>query len=362
MNISKEDFAQAARTVALDAAHAESLWQELQRRAASTPATSATGGSRFDLAHLAYYFGAMIVLGAMGWFMSSAWEAFGGQGIFFIAAIYATIFATAGWRLWNSPQTYLRTPGGLLVTLAVGMMPLMIYGLERWLGWWPQDDPGNYENFHPFINGSWIVMELGTILAGAVALRFVRFPFLTAPVAFALWFLSMDLTPILFHRTNFDWDERRWVSLWFGLAMLVVALVVDVVRRWRAPDYGFWLSLFGLLAFWGALTSMDSHSEWGRLLYGLLNVALMGAGVIVNRRACVLFGALGVNIYLGHLAHEVFKDSLLFPFALSLLGLLIIAAGVLFQRRGAAWRAAILDRLPTGWRDYLPAARGGGAS
>ena len=148
MNISKEDFAEAARTVALDPTHAESLWQELQCRATANPAP-ATGGSRFDLAHVAYYFGAMIVLGAMGWFMSSAWEAFGGQGIFFIAAVYATIFATAGWRLWNGPQTYLRTPGGLLVTLAVGMMPLMIYGLERWMGWWPQDDPGSYENFHP---------------------------------------------------------------------------------------------------------------------------------------------------------------------------------------------------------------------
>ena len=193
-------------------------------------------------------------------------------------------------------------------------------------------------------------------------MRFVRFPFLTAPIAFALWFLSMDLTPIFFGHAEYTWDERRWVSLWFGLAMLAVALVVDVVRRWRAPDYGFWISLFGLLAFWGALTSMDSHSEWSALGYGLLNVALMGAGVIVNRRACVLFGAIGVNIYLGHLAHAVFKDSLLFPFALSGLGLLIIAAGILFQRRGAAWRAAILERLTTIRRDYLPAARAGGAS
>ena len=293
----------------------------------------------------------------MGWFMSNAWEAFGGEGIFFIAGVYALVFAAAGWKLWTHPQPNLRTPGGLLVTLAVGMMPLAIYGLERWFNWWPQNDPGDYANFHPYVNGSWIVMELGAVLAGAIALRFVRFPFLAAPVAFALWFLSMDLAPILSHRPEFTWDERKWVSLYFGLAMLAVALAVDVARRWRGPDYGFWLSLFGLLAFWGGLTSMDSSDERGKLVYGLINVALMMAGVVVNRRAGVVFGAIGVNIYIAHLAHDIFANSLLFPFALSFMGLVIIAGGVLYQRRSEQWRAAILGRLPAAWRQCLPANR-----
>ncbi len=349
MNISKENFDQAARSASLDAGQTETLWRELERRTTSHPASS-----RFDLAHLAYYFGAMVVLGAMGWFMSSAWEAFGGEGIFLIAAIYALVFAAGGWKLWNRPQAELRTPGGLLVTLAVGMMPLMIYGLERWLNWWPQADPGNYENFHPYVDGSWIVMELGTVLAGVVALRFVPFPFLTAPMAFALWFLSMDLTPILFHRPDYTWDERKWVSLYFGLGMLALAFAVDLRRRWRGPDYGFWLSLFGLMAFWGGLTSMDSNSETGKLLYCAINLVLMFAGVLVSRRASVLFGAIGVNIYLAHLAHEVFADSLLFPFVLSVLGLLVIAAGVVFQRRSERWRMGILARLPTHLRELLP--------
>jgi hypothetical protein len=40
-------------------------------------------------------------------------------------------------------------------------------------------------------------MEVGTVAAGLVALRYFRFPFLTAPIAFALWFMSMDLTPLI---------------------------------------------------------------------------------------------------------------------------------------------------------------------
>ena len=46
----------------------------------------------------------------------------------------------------------------------------------------------------------------------------------------------------------------------------------------------------------------------------------------------ILFGVLGVHIYLGHLAYEVFKDSILFPFALALLGLSVILVTVFAQR------------------------------
>jgi AhpC/TSA family len=61
------------------------------------------------------------------------------------------------------------------------------------------------------------------------------------------------------------------------------------------------------------------------------------------RRVYAVFGALGISIYLGHLADVVFKDSLLFPFALSLIGIAIIAAVFLSLCLGffptAAWAA-----------------------
>src|SRR5207244_2586927 len=146
----------------------------------------------------------LIVIGAMGWFMTEAWERFGGGGIFLIAVAYATGFVLAGRVLWKRERLI---PGGLLVTMAVCTTPLAIYGLERWIGIWPAEDPGPYTRFHPFIHASWLLMEAGTIAAGCVALRFVRFPFLTAPVAYALWYMSMDLTPLLFGRPGFSWDE-----------------------------------------------------------------------------------------------------------------------------------------------------------
>jgi len=161
--------------------------------------------------------------------------------------------------------------------------------------------------------------------------------------------MSMDLTPLIYGRSDFTWNQRLWVSLWFGLAFLVVSFLVD--RRTR-DDYAFWGYLFGTLAFWGGLSLMDSQSEVSKLLYCLINVVLMLISVLLDRRVFIVFGALGVFGYLGHLAYTVFKDSLLFPFALSALGLAIIWLGIYYQRYRTRIEGAIVALLPAGIRGF----------
>ena len=78
---------------------------------------------------------------------------------------------------------------------------------------------------------------------------------------------------------------------------------------------------------------MDSHSELGKLVYALINLGLIVCSLVLRRRTFLVFGALGLFGYLGHLAYRVFNDSLLFPFALSLLGIGIIYLGLQYQRR-----------------------------
>lgn len=344
MNVSRQDLEWAAAQGVISAQQADALWRVLEGRADIR--------GRFDLAHFAYYFGAMVVISAMGWFMTQAWERFGGGGIFLISLVYIACFTLAGRTLYFGQN--LRVPGGLLFTMAVWMTPLAIYGLERMTGIWPQQDPGTYRRYYEWVKGGWFLMEVGTILAGLVALRFVRFPFLTFPVAFALWFMSMDLTPLLYGRPDFSWNERLWVSLWFGLAMLLVAYLVD---RRTEEDFAFWGYLFGMLAFWCGLSLMESQSELAKLGYCLVNVVLMLLAVLLDRRVFLVFGALGVFGYLGHLSYTVFKDSLLFPFALSAIGIAIIALGVLYQRNQAPIERALVGALPGGVRAFLPKER-----
>jgi hypothetical protein len=154
----------------------------------------------------------------------------------------------------------------------------------------------------------------------------------------------MDLAPWFAGVDHFDFAMRRRVSIWFGFLVLAVAWIVDY--RSRDGDFAFWLHLFGLLAFWGGITSSDSATELGRAVYCLFNVGLLALAVILMRRAYAVFGALGICLYFGHLANVVFKNSLLFPFALSLIGIVVIAAGLLYHRKEQAIAAWLATHLP----------------
>lgn len=339
MRIKKETLAAAAGKGLLAEGQVEPLWSFLASR------------STFNFLYLAYFFGALLIIGAFSVFMVTAWEAYGGAAILALSLVYIAGLTGAGLRLWR--QAHLKTPGGLLVTAAVCIVPLALYALQRTLGVWSDDPPGTYREFHQWIRGGWIWMELGTLAAGALALWWIRFPFLTAPLAFVLWYISMDLTPILFG-PDYAWENRKWVSLCFGLVMLAGTFLID--RRTR-EDYAFWGYLFGLLAFWGGLTAMRSDSELGKAVYCLINLLLLALGVLLQRRAFLVFGAIGVFAYLGHLAWEVFEDWLLFPIALSALGMLIIWLAVLAQKHYAAIEARAERLIPAAWKRVLPSQR-----
>jgi hypothetical protein len=339
----RQDLQRAVAAGVIDAGRAEALWQFLADQ------SGADLRPRFDLVHVLWYAGALIVIGAMGLFTSLAFAALGGAVLAPIAAFYAVLFTAAGQRLW---QRGLPIPGGLLITIAVAMAPLLVYGIQDALGWWTHAEPANYRDFYVWIKASWLPMELATIAAGFVALRFWRFPFLVAPLAFALWFMSMDLVPWVFGEDWDSWEQRRIVSLWFGLAMLLVAWAVDLRAR---GDFAFWLHLFGLLAFWGGLTLLDSDSELAAAFYCLINLALLLLALFLQRRAYAVFGALGIAAYLHHLAYEVFADSLLYPFALSLIGVGVIAAGLFLHRHRAGLERALAERLPPTLRMLRPA-------
>ena len=208
------------------------------------------------------------------------------------------------------------------------------------------------------MNASWVYMEVATIAAAALALRFFPFPFIVMVASVALWFLSMDLALLLLHRQpaqiwEADWDFRRNVSMVFGVAMIAVAWAIDV--KWaRLGDFGFWLHLFGALTFWGALSS-GSGDAIGKAVYCAINVGLVALAVFLGRRVYAVVGAIGICAYLGYLAADAFKDVLAFSFALSAIGLAVIFAGVWLQRRQRAISAFLDAALPPALRALRPA-------
>jgi hypothetical protein len=305
-----------------------------QADGAEPPAAPVESRKGFNLVTVAYYFGAMLMITACAWFLGDKWEDLGSPGILGTVLVYMMV--AVGLGSWLRNKGFL-VGGALLITVAVCLVPLLTYTIEDILGVWPAAHPGGYENYYPWINGSWIVMELATIAAAAIALRFVRFGFLTAPIAFSFWFLSMDLAALIFRDANLSWESREWISVIVGLCTLWVGFGLDKLLHKpgepRSEDFAFWCYLFGMMAFWGGLTSMNSDSEIMRALYALLNIGFIGLAIKLRRTTFLVFGALGVHLYLGHLAYQVFQDSFFFPFVLALLGLSLILLTVWIQRQ-----------------------------
>jgi len=303
-------------------------------------------GPRFDFTHILYYLGGMLAIGAMTLFMNLGWETFGGWGIVVLSLIYGGLgLKMTGYFQGKS----LAVPAGICATFVTALAPLAIYGLQQGLGMWPESTA--YKDYHHYIRYHWLYMELGTLAVGSIMAWKYRYPFLIMPVAATLWYMSMDLAPFL-NDGKYDFEFKALVSMWFGVANILLAFWVDIRSR-KSGDYAFWLYLFGVLAFWGGLTSQHSDSELSKLFYCLINLGLIGIGVVLVRRVFVIFGAIGCCVYIGHLASTVFKDSWFFPISLTFIGLGIVFAGVWWQKNEQMITGKVRAVLPAALSELL---------
>lgn len=283
----------------------------------------------FNLTNILYYFGGLIAIGAMTLFMTLGWEHFGAWGVFFLSLIYGL----AGlWMAKLFQKNAYTVPAGISVTFVVALTPLIIYALQEAMGWWPNASTP-YRDYHILIGWQWFYMEIGTLIVGVILAWIYRYPFMIMPIAVTLWYMSMDLSALISGHTA-TFEVSAMVSMYFGLIMLLIAFWVDI-RAANTGDYAFWLYLFGVMAFWGGMSSQSSHNELSRFFYLMINLGMIAVGVMLMRRVFVIFGALGCSFYLGHLASQVFADSMLFPIALTFIGLLIIYMGTLWQKNEA---------------------------
>ena len=340
MEVTRKKLEAAAAEHIISSQQAERLYEYLLAQSRDVP--------KFTFTHVLYYLGGLIAIGAMTLFMNLGWESFGGAGILSISALYAAI----GLKITNIfSAKNLVIPAGICATFVVCLTPLAIYGLQQWLGIWPDDSV--YKDYHRYIKWHWLYMELGTLAVGTIVAWRYKFPFLIMPIAVTLWYMTMDITAMI-TGGDITWELRKLVSLYTGLLMIGLAFWVDI-RSYRKADYAFWIYIFGVIAFWGGLSSQNSDSELSKFMYFGINLLMIGVGALLVRRVFVIFGALGSCGYLGYLAFDVFQDSWLFPIALTVIGLGIVCLGVLWQKHEQSITQKSRSLLPVALRDLLEA-------
>lgn len=354
------ELAHAVQQGVLAPQQAQRLWQDWAApdsplrtdaidRPPSSPAPRVTEAARFSFSHVLYYFGGMLAIGAMSLFMTMAWGMFGAWG----SAVLTALYLFGAWKVaTHFKHNRLFIPAGILGTLAVTLVPLLVWSVQVGLGLWPDGGSSQFGHYHQYINWRWMSLELSTLAAAAVMLWWLRLPFMVMPVAVTVWYLNMDVAHLLMQDHGWNWQFTRDVSLVFGLGTCALAIWVDLRSRLSSDaenrqDFAFWLYIFGALMFWSSLSLRSSGSEWGKAVYALINVVLVFWGAAIQRRVFTVFGGIGVALYLGYLSWNVFANAILFSFALTLMGFAIIAAGVWWQRNEDRIRRHLVQWLPT---------------
>ncbi|MDR1832492.1 MAG: hypothetical protein LBQ97_07165 [Fusobacteriaceae bacterium] len=295
-----------------------------------------------------YYGGALLIISAVTWLMYRQWSRFGDYAITVFTAFYFVVFGVAGLYLYFRKK--LTTAGGLLLSIPIAVTPLFVFSILAVNGFWPNGY--EYHDYYVWIKGRWLILELSTLLVAAVVFWTARFPFHVFLISGTLWFLSMDIVPVLSGQNSITWEARSVVSVLFGLVMMTVAYLCDLKYE---KDYAFWLYFFGLLTFCGGLSMRHSGKLEHVLIYGCVHALLVLAGVFLARTVFLVFGTMGLAFFLGKLAYDFFRRSAMFPVFLTLIGVCFIILGIWYQKHRKSLEEGILAGLPEGLKRLRPA-------
>lgn len=286
----------------------------------------------FNALNVVTYTGGGLVMTALGWFLFANLAPAGAGGVLAASAVFAGALGGLGAFLRKKGHA---TPAGVLFTAAVAMVPVAVAATAGVL------DERAIDSLWTFRAAA-----LATIGAAVLVARKVKFAFLALPAAVMAWGLSMDLSNELVGDGRFhSWTTA--FSVTSALAGTMLMSVARFIETRTKVDYPFWLYLAGLLAFSGGLALSPAGTELGRLGFALLHLGLVGLGLYLNRKTFAVFGYLGFNAWVLHLAWR-FGESFGFAAGLGGAGLVLIGSAVALKKYGpviGAWlRSALRAR------------------
>ena len=311
------------------------------------PAGAKPDGRRaLQLGSIISYIGGFLILFALTIFIGSAWDSMSRGAQFYWALVAVAGLLGAGFALRRFPPA--RLGGNLLVFAGAGALPLLIYTFQRLVGWWPGEPAPEYEDFHHRVLAVWVGMELVS-MAGAIVLAYLtRFPLLMLLAGFWGWYLAMDLTRWVRGDDHDFWSEdHHWVG--FLIGVLIVGAGLELARR-HLRSYGFWLILFGNLAWMAHLGDIALDDDFGAasVLFLLISLAAIVLSVLTRFRVFLVFGALGLYAWVCYLVFDTFDDSSSVTLGLVLVGTFIVLTGVGYQK----WLEPALERWARDWRAH----------
>ena len=292
-----------------------------------------------DLTTLLYYGGGLLVLLAYSVFLGFQWQELNEAGRIVIAGISLVFFAAASQLLLRGKRFTL--PGELLQVVAVAIVPLLVFAVLDAAGLWPEDlgYRAPFAQRHEYeADLTWARMSLtgSAMLAALLAFWWSRSPFVLAAALFSFTALSVDVT-LQFDRSRLEYEWQTGQSLIIAAIGAATLAAGIAVRGATERDYSLWLYVLGLAGLAIGLGSRalpeDAAAGWG-VLWMIVALGVLALSIIVQERLFAVGGLAAVFTYLAKLVFEVFQDATA-ALGLALLGLMILGAGMLYQRYSA---------------------------
>ncbi len=314
LRISAEDIRKVLIAEELDSVQVERIANDL---VVASRHGDRAGGTRL------MYLGGVVALAAVTVLVGEGWRSGGPLfGAFGACILMTALFGVAemlhrrGWKL----------PAGLAATVAIGLVPLVVFAFTQALGYKSSSGFAEYHDFYPWISSQWTLMEIATIVVTGIALFRFRLPLLLLPAMVCSWFFSMDAASLLFGPdvTN---NERLSLFVVVAAAMLGGGFALDHLGH---RGHATWLHLGGLLTIGSVACLIGSFTWWA---LAALGVAGLSVGVVTGRNTYFVFGGIWTFSVASRLAFDTFGGNIAFPLTLLAGGAILVAAGMKLARR-----------------------------
>lgn len=313
--------------------------EAIREMEASAPVAVRPVRGGFSPSTLITYIGGFLVIVASVVFVALGWRDMGDIQRLVWGTLAVAVPWGVGFFLRRLDQPLAIHAGTVL--LAAGTVAILLFGftLYRVLGWWPDawsqwdaDASANEDRVNQLMMVSQVVAAL---VAGVFAFR-LRVPWLlllTGVLGWIAWTTAIDQwVP----REEFE-DPALWLMALYGVAFVLAGLVVD---RLRLRQHAFWLFLVGLTAtfvFLGIDSFKDALGPTGLIFLALAIVAIV-LSMVIDYQVFLLYGALGLYGWVSALIIDAFGGS-------RTVAAILIALGVVIVLAGLAWQRFFADRI-----------------
>ena len=312
----------------ISAEQRRAIEQDLEQRAPEDEGLSVTT--------LLYYSGGLLILIAYAVFLAFQWDAMNQGGRVAIAGASFAFFAVVSQLLIAGRR--FRLPGELLQVVAVAVVPLLMFAVLDAFDWLP-DAPRDYASqaaqaaYTEDLTWARIAIAAPAVLVAGLAFWQSRSPFVLVAALAGCISLALDVSLLV----QGDFETYEWHATQSLVVATLGAAVLGAGVRVRGSterDYSFLLYLLGLAALAVGLGTQalpeGGAAGWG-VAWLIVALTLLAISVPLQERLFAAAGLLAVFAYLGKLVFDVFESANA-ALAMIVLGVLVLGAGILYQR------------------------------